>query len=51
MAVLPLYIDKNSCYAVLVLGSNNTQHFNPEMGTLFLQNLAEVVAHAVVKYI
>lgn len=51
MAVIPLFIDKNHCFGVLVLGSASINHFNPNMGTIFLQNLSEVLSHAIYKYI
>ncbi|MBF0266136.1 MAG: DUF484 family protein [Gammaproteobacteria bacterium] len=50
MAVLPLYVDKNICFGCLILGSNNSQHFSPDVGTIFLQNLSEVFSHSLVKY-
>jgi len=50
MAVLPLYVDKNVCFGCLLLGSNSSQHFRPDVGTIFLQNLSEVISYSLVKY-
>jgi uncharacterized protein len=51
MAVMPLFVDKNNCFGVLVLGSEDKLHFRVESGTLFLKNLAEVVSHTLIKYL
>jgi len=51
MAVLPLFVDKNACLGAVILGSSNTQHFSPDTGTLFLQNIAEVISHALVRHL
>lgn len=47
LAVLPLYIEKNDCFGVLVMGSNNIRRFDANMGTLFLERLAEIISHIV----
>jgi len=51
MAVMPLFVDKNNCFGVLVLGSEDKSHFRAESGTLFLKNLAEIVSYTLVKYL
>jgi len=51
MAVIPLYIDKNNCFGALLLGSANLHQFSPNMGTIFLENLAEVMSYAIYKYL
>ncbi len=51
MAVLPLFIDKNDCFGVLILASEDKQHFTPENGILFLKNLAEIVSASLVKHL
>ena len=51
LAVIPLFIEKNSCFGALVLGSHNDSRFNAEMGTHFLQQLGELLSHALIRYI
>ncbi|MFK5986142.1 MAG: DUF484 family protein [Pseudomonadota bacterium] len=51
MAVMPLFVDKNDCFGVLILGSEDKQHFNPDNGIVFLKNLAEIVSATLVKYL
>ena len=51
MAVMPLFTDKNNCFGVLILGSEDKLHFRPESGTLLLKNLAEVVSYTLIKFL
>jgi len=51
MAIIPLFIDKNHCFGTLILGSTSSHHFNPNMGTIFLENLSQVLSHAIYKYL
>jgi uncharacterized protein YigA (DUF484 family) len=45
LAVIPLFIEKNSCFGVLVLGSQNVSRFSANMGTHFLEKLGEILSH------
>lgn len=45
LAVLPLYVEKNHCFGALVLGSQNIRRFSADMGTVFLERLAETLSH------
>ncbi len=51
MAVMPLYVDKNICFAALILGSEDKNHFSPNNGSLFLKHLAEIVSISIHKYL
>lgn len=51
MAVIPLYVDKNNCFGVLILASEDKQHFREDSGTLFLKNLSEIVSYSLVRYL
>jgi len=51
LAIIPLFIDKNNCFGALILGSANMHHFSPNMGTIFLENLSEIISHAIYKYL
>jgi len=51
LAVLPLYIEKNNCFGALVLGSNNVRRFSADMGTVFLERLAETLSHILNSFI
>jgi len=50
-AVLPLFVEKNNCFAVLIMGSHNVRRFSADMGTLFLERMAETISHILVSYI
>lgn len=50
-AILPLFVDKNLCHGLLILDSLNQQQFVAENGNLFLQQISEVVSHALIKYL
>jgi len=45
LSVIPLFIEKNNCFAALILGSNNMHRFNANMGTVFLEHLGEILSH------
>ncbi len=51
LAVLPLFVEKNNCFGALVLGSNNIRRFNADMGTVFLERLAETLSHVLHRFI
>lgn len=51
LAVLPLFVEKNNCFGALVLGSNNIRRFNADMGTVFLERLAETLSHMLNRFI
>lgn len=51
LAVLPLFVEKNNCFGALVLGSNNVRRFNADMGTVFLERLAETLSHVLYRFI
>jgi len=44
-AVLPLFIEKNNCFGVLVLGSHNIRRFSADMGTIFLERIGESISY------
>lgn len=52
-AYIPLLkpFSKQVAFGVLVLGSNQANHFEPEMGTLYLERIGELVSGALLKYI
>ena len=51
LAELPLFVDKNNCFGALVLGSNNIRRFNTDMGTVFLERLAETLSYVLHRFI
>lgn len=51
MAILPLFVDKNYCFGVVLLGSHDPAHFQPQQGELFLSQLGEIVSLSLGKYI
>ncbi len=51
IAVIPLFVEKNSCFGALVLGSQNINRFNASMGTHFLEQLGEILSHALYRLI
>lgn len=51
LAVLPLFIEKNHCFGALILGSNNVRRFSADMGTVFLERLAEILSHVLNSFI
>lgn len=51
LAVIPLFIEKNSCFGALVLGSQNISRFNASMGTHFLEKLGDILSHVLGRYI
>jgi len=51
LAVIPLFIEKNNCFAALILGSNNMHRFNANIGTVFLEHLGEILSHKLNAYI
>lgn len=51
LAILPLYIEKNDCFGALILGSNNVRRFSADMGTVFLERLAETLSHVLNSFI
>lgn len=44
-AVLPLFVEKNNCFGVLILGSHNMRRFSADMGTVFLERMGESISH------
>ena len=51
LAVIPLFIEKNNCFAALILGSNNMHRFNANIGTIFLERLGEILSHRLIALI
>lgn len=51
IALLPLFIEKNNCFGVLLMGSKNIRRFNADMGTVFLERLGETVSHIITSFV
>ena len=50
-AVLPLFVEKNNCFGVLILGSHNMRRFSADMGTVFLERIAETISHILSSFV
>lgn len=50
-AVLPLFVEKNNCFGVLILGSYNMRRFNADMGTVFLERMGETISHILSSFV
>ncbi|MCK5663903.1 MAG: DUF484 family protein [Thiotrichaceae bacterium] len=50
-AILPLFVEKNNCFGVLVLGSQNMRRFSADMGTVFLERMGESISHILSSFV
>ena len=50
-AVLPLFVEKNNCFGVLILGSHNMRRFSADMGTVFLERMGETISHLLSSFV
>ncbi|MCU7834773.1 MAG: DUF484 family protein [gamma proteobacterium symbiont of Taylorina sp.] len=50
-AVLPLFVEKNNCFGVLIMGSHNIRRFSADMGTLFLERMSESISHILISFV
>lgn len=51
IALLPLFVEKNDCFGVLLMGSKNVRRFNADMGTVFLERLGETISHIISSFV
>jgi len=50
-AVLPLFVEKNNCFGVLIMGSHNIRRFSADMGTIFLERMGETISHILSSFV